>query len=222
MAATEKTYELPQEAPPVTSGALAAPFADLVPEFERLSGHKVVTILGSSQGGAPDSIPERLKRGEAAHVVLLGRESLDALVKGGAVKAGTERDIVASRMALSVRLGIPKPDISTLDGFKTAMLEAKSIAYSASVSGTYLSTEGFQKLGIADQVLPKAMRIVSERVGAVLTRNEADIGIQQISELIPFARPHSSSVRYRTESRRSLCFRRARRPMSRMRTFPRR
>ncbi len=172
----------------MTSGALAAPFTDLVPDFERKTGHTLVTILGSSQGGAADSIPERLKRNEPAHVVLLGRESLDDLVAKGFVAAGTEKDIVQSRMAMSVRPGIPKPDIGTLEAFKTAMLEAKSIVYSASVSGTYLSTVGFQQLGIADQVLPKAKRILSERIGAVLARGEADVGFQQISELLPFAK----------------------------------
>jgi polar amino acid transport system substrate-binding protein len=172
----------------MTSGALAAPFTDLVPIFEKETGHKLVTILGSSQGGAADSIPERLKRGETAHVILLGRESLDNLAKQGLVKAGTERDIVSSRMAMSVRLGIPKPDISTVDAFKKAMLEANSIVYSASVSGTYLSTQAFQQLGIADKVLPKSKRILSERIGAVLTRGEADVGFQQISELVPFAK----------------------------------
>jgi polar amino acid transport system substrate-binding protein len=172
----------------MTSGALAAPFADLVPLFEKATGHTLVTILGSSQGGAADSIPERLKRGESAHIVLLGRESLDALVRQGAVTTGTERDIVSSRMAMSVRLGIPKPDISNVEAFKKAMLEAKSIAYSASVSGTYLSTIAFQQLGIADQVLPKSKRILSERIGAVLTRGEVDVGFQQISELVPFAK----------------------------------
>jgi molybdate transport system substrate-binding protein len=172
----------------MTSGALAAPFQDLVKVFEQATGHTLVTILGSSQGGAADSIPERLKRGEQAHVVLLGRESLDNLVKQGFVRQGTERDIVNSRMAMSVRLGIPKPDISTVEAFKKAMLEAGSIAYSASVSGTYLSTVAFKELGIADQVLPKAKRIMSERVGAVLTRGEVDVGFQQISELIPFAK----------------------------------
>jgi polar amino acid transport system substrate-binding protein len=172
----------------MTSGALAAPFTDLVPVFEKATGHKLVTILGSSQGGAADSIPERLKRGETAHVIFLGRESLDNLARQGLVKAGTERDIVSSRMAMSVRLGIPKPDISTVEAFKKAMLEAQSIGYSASVSGTYLSTQAFQQLGIADQVLPKSKRILSERIGAVLTRGEIDVGFQQISELVPFAK----------------------------------
>lgn len=171
----------------MTSGALAAPFADLVAAFEARTGHKVVTILGSSQGGAADSIPSRLARGEVAHAVLLGRESLDDLTRRGLLSPDGARDVVNSRMGMAVRAGIPKPDISTLEAFRRALLEARSIAYSASVSGTYLSTEGFQRLGIADQVLPKARRIMSERIGAVLARGEADVGFQQISELLPFA-----------------------------------
>lgn len=176
-----------QEIRVLTSGALAAPMADLVPEVERDLGRTVVVLHGSSQGGAPDSIPERLKRGEKPHIVLLGRESLDALVKAKLVDAAGVQDIVRSRVGMSVRLGIAKPDISDVDKFTQTLLEARSIAYSASVSGTYLSTVVFQQLGVAEAVLPKAKRIVSERVGAVLARGEADIGFQQISELLPFA-----------------------------------
>ena len=171
----------------ITSGALAAPMAELAPHLQRDLGRPVVVIHGSSQGGAADSIPERLKRGETAHVVLLGREALDKLVAAKLVEAAGIRDIVVSRVGMSVRLGIPKPDISDIEKFKKVLLDAPSIAYSASVSGTYLSTVVFQKLGIADAVLPKAKRISSERVGAVLARGEADIGFQQISELLPFA-----------------------------------
>lgn len=172
----------------MTSGALAAPFTDLVPEFERASGHKLVVIRGASLGGAPDSIPERLARGEVAHVVLLGREALDGLAARGFLAAGSARDIVLSRIGMSIRLGLPKPDISTVEALKKVLLEAPSIAYSASVSGTYLSTVAFQRLGVADAVLPKAKRVVSEPVAAVLVRGEADIGFQQLSELIPFAK----------------------------------
>src|SRR4029077_8370033 len=79
-----------------------------------------------------------------------------------------------------------KPDISTIDGFKRTLLQAKSIAYSASVSGKYLTTELFQRLGITDQVLGKSRLIGGgERVGAVVARGEAEIGFQQMSELLP-------------------------------------
>ncbi len=87
---------------------------------------------------------------------------------------------------MAVRRGALKPDISSVDALRRTLLEAKSIAYSASVSGTYLSTELFQRLGIADRVLPKSRRVEGgERVGAVVARGEAEIGFQQISELLP-------------------------------------
>jgi molybdate transport system substrate-binding protein len=86
---------------------------------------------------------------------------------------------------MAVRAGAPKPDISTPDALKRTLLQAKSIAYSASVSGLYLSSELFQQLGIADQVLGKSRRLERERVGAVVARGEAEIGFQQVSELLP-------------------------------------
>ena len=86
---------------------------------------------------------------------------------------------------MAVRAGAPVPDIGTVDAFRRTLLQAKSIAYSASVSGEYLSTELFQSLGVADQVLPKSRRIERERVGAVVARGEAEIGFQQKSELLP-------------------------------------
>jgi molybdate transport system substrate-binding protein len=86
---------------------------------------------------------------------------------------------------MAVRAGSPKPDISSVDALKRTLLQAKSIAYSASVSGYYLTTELFQRLGIADQIMPKSRRIEGERVGAVVARGESEIGFQQISELLP-------------------------------------
>jgi molybdate transport system substrate-binding protein len=87
---------------------------------------------------------------------------------------------------MAVRAGARKPDISTVDALTRTLLQARSIAYSASVSGEYLSNELLQRLGIADQVLSKCRRIEGgERVGAVVARGEAEIGFQQISELLP-------------------------------------
>ena len=109
----------------------------------------------------------------------------DAFIKGGQVVAGSRVDVARSSIGMAVRAGAPVPDVSTEDAFTRALLQAKSIAYSASVSGVYLSTELFQRLGIAGDVLPKSRRIEGERVGAVVARGEAEIGFQQISELLP-------------------------------------
>lgn len=168
----------------LTSGAFTEPLKELVPEFERITGHKVIAGFGASMGGAADSIPARLDRGEPVDLVILARPALDGLAAKGQVAAGSAVDLVRSTIGMVVKSGAPRPDISTVDALRRTLLEAKSIAYSASASGTYLSTELFAKLGVADAVKDKAKRIVSERVGAVVARGEAEIGFQQVSELI--------------------------------------
>ncbi|MCZ6753652.1 MAG: substrate-binding domain-containing protein [Acidobacteria bacterium] len=169
----------------MTSGGFAAPYNELVPEYERATGNKIVTAYGASMGNAPDSIPMRLERGEPADVVILSAAALDELIQQGKVVPGSRVDLVRSKIGMAVRAGAPQPDISTVEALISTLLEAESIAYSASVSGTYLSTELFPRLGIADQIRDKSKKIQSERVGAVVARGDAEIGFQQISELLP-------------------------------------
>jgi len=169
----------------MTSGAFTAAYLELVPEFERATKNKVVTSFGGSMGNGPETIPNRLQRGEPADVVILASAALDDLIKQGKVVAGSRVDLVRSSIGIAVRAGAPKPDISTVAALKQALLNAKSIAYSASASGVYLSTEMFQRLGIANEVLPKSKNAQGERVGALVARGDAEIGFQQISELLP-------------------------------------
>lgn len=169
----------------MSSGGFTEAYKQLTPEFERSTAHKVVSSYGASMGGAPDSIPSRLGRDEPADVVILAAPALDALIATGKVRAGSRVDLVRSSIGMSVKAGSPKPDISTLEAFKNTLLTAQSIAYSASASGTYFSTDMLKKLGLAEQVLPKTKRIVSERVGTAVARGDAEIGLQQISELLP-------------------------------------
>jgi molybdate transport system substrate-binding protein len=167
------------------SGGFSTAYRDLVPQFERTTGHKVTTSAGASMGGAPDSIPVRLQRGEPADVLIMAASALDGLIKEGKAVAGSRVDLARARIGMVVRAGAPKPDISSLDALKRTLLAAKSIAFSASASGVYLSSEVFPRLGIADQIKDKTKRIESERVAAVVARGEAEIGFQQISELLP-------------------------------------
>ncbi|MBM3819984.1 MAG: ABC transporter substrate-binding protein [Acidimicrobiia bacterium] len=171
----------------MTSGAFTEAFLQLVPLFEKQTGHKVVTAFGASLGNAPDSIPMRLQRGEPADVVILAAAALDDLIAQGTVARGSRVDLVRSSIGVAVRAGAPKPDVGTVAALTKALLDAKSIAYSASASGVYVSTELFQRLGIAETVKSKSTRIESERVGAVIARGGAEIGFQQISELLPIA-----------------------------------
>ncbi len=187
----------------MTSGGFTAAYNVLVPEFERTTGHKVITAYGASMGNAPDAIPSRLARKERVDIVILAAPALEDLVRQGQVAAGSRVDLVRSFVGMSVRAGAPKPDISSADALKRTLLDAKSIAYSASASGVYISTELFQRLGIADQVMGKSRRILSERVGAVVARGEAELGFQQVSELLPvpgidFAGPLPAEVQLTT------------------------
>jgi molybdate transport system substrate-binding protein len=171
----------------MTSGGFTAAYNDLTPEFERASKHTVATAYGASQGGAPDSIPSRLQRGEPVDIVILAAPALDELIKQGKVVPGSRVDLVRSSIGMAVRAGAPKPDIATVEALKRTLLEAKSIAYSASASGTYLANDLLPRLGIWDQIKHKVKRIESERVGTVVARGDAEIGFQQVSELLPIA-----------------------------------
>jgi molybdate transport system substrate-binding protein len=167
----------------MTSGAFAAALDALAPGFEQASGDRVVTVTTSIGVGA-DAIPSRIARGDAVDVVILPEAGLDDLMARGLVAAGTKVALARSGIGMAVRAGARKPDIGSVEALRTTLLGARSVAYSASVSGEYLATELFPRLGIADQMKAKSLRIERERVGAVVARGEAEIGFQQISELL--------------------------------------
>lgn len=167
-----------------TSGGLAAAYDVLAPRFEEETGIRLVTSYGASTGGAPDSIPARLERGERFDVLIMSRAGLGALSERGRIRPGTRVDLASSSIGMAVREGAPIPDISTPEAFVETLLAAESIGYSASVSGTYVSEELFPGLGLAERLLPKSRRIVSERVAAVVARGELEIGFQQVSEIL--------------------------------------
>jgi molybdate transport system substrate-binding protein len=126
-----------------------------------------------------------LQRGEPVDVFVMVGEALEVLSNQGKVVAGSLTDLAHSSIGVAIRAGSPKPDIGSVDAFKRAMLNARSLAYSSSASGVYLSNELFPRLGIADQVKGKSRVIESEPVGAAVARGEAEIALQQISELLP-------------------------------------
>lgn len=174
-----------QEIKVMTSGAFTAAYLDLIPQLESLTKKKIVTAA-TSIGAGETSIPNRLKRGEAVDVVIVADTVLTQLIKDGLILAESYTPLARSAIGMAVRAGQPKPDISSVEALKRTLLAAQSIAYSASVSGEYLTTELLQRLGIADQVLGKCRRAAAgERVGAVIARGDAEIGFQQISELLP-------------------------------------
>jgi molybdate transport system substrate-binding protein len=169
----------------MTSGAFTAAYRALIPRLEQLTGKKLVTAA-TSIGTGENSIPNRLRRHESVDVVIVADTVLCGFIKDELIVADSYTPLARSAIGMAVREGAAKPDITTVDALISTLLRAHSIAYSASVSGEYLTKELLQRLGIADRVLPKCRRIEGgERVGAVIARGEAEIGFQQLSELLP-------------------------------------
>jgi molybdate transport system substrate-binding protein len=167
------------------SGGLSAAYNALVPEFEKATGHKVMTAYGPSMGTTVNAIPVRLERGEPADVLIMVGYALDDLAKNGKVIADSRVELVRSGIGIAVKSGSPHPDISSADSIKRALLSAKTIAYSDSASGVYVSTAMFAKLGIVEEMKDKARKIPATPVGEIVAKGNAEIGFQQISELKP-------------------------------------
>ena len=141
------------------SGGFSAAYRELIPKFEQANGNKIVTAYGPSMGTTINAIPIRLARGEPVDVIIMVGYALAELTKQGKVVSDSRVDLAQSKIAIAVRAGAPKPDIGSVSAFKTALIKAKSIAYSDSASGVYISTQMLQRLGIADQVKDKARMI---------------------------------------------------------------
>jgi molybdate transport system substrate-binding protein len=163
-------------------------YSELGPAFERAGGHRLVTTRGPSMGDSPEAIPARLGRGEIADVVILDAGSADELAMKGLVRADSKVELAQSLIGMVVRAGAAKPDIGSVEALRHTLLAAKSIAYSDSGSGTYLSTVLFPKLGVAGEIAGKVRKVrgppSGEPVAAVVARGEAEIGFQQVAELI--------------------------------------
>lgn len=166
----------------ITSGAQAAAIERLLPHYDE----PVELAYGSSLGAAHDSIPTRLANGERFDLYFLAEAGHRKYAAEGWL-APDFHPLVESHVGACVRVADPTPDISTADAFRAALLSAGSVAHAASASGVYLSTQVFPALGIAEEMKPIARTIYSERVGAVVARGEADLGFQQISEILPIA-----------------------------------
>src|SRR4051812_38702600 len=170
------------------SAGYFAVYSELGPAFERATGHRLVTSRGPSMGDSPEAIPARLARGEIADVVILDAEAADALGRRGLVRPDTKVELASAGIGVVVRAGAARPDIHSVEAFRRTLLAATSIAYSDSSSGTYLSTVLFAKLGVADQIAGRTRKVrgppSGEPVAAVVARGEAEIGFQQVSELM--------------------------------------
>ncbi|MCO7629627.1 substrate-binding domain-containing protein [Pseudomonas fluorescens] len=169
----------------MTSGGFTAAYKILGPKFAAATGNTLDTQLGPSMGKAPEAIPNRLARGEHADVVIMVGYALDDLIKQGKVDPASRVELADSRIGLVVREGAPKPDISSVESLNKTLLDAKSVAYSDSASGVYIEKELFSKLGVEDQLKPKAKMVPKVPVGSVVATGDYQLGFQQVSELLP-------------------------------------
>ena len=167
------------------SGGFSAAYEPLVADYEAKTHTHVITVHGASMGTTPNAIPNRLARGEPADVVILAGPALVDLVKAGRIASDSTVELARAKIGLAVKAGAPKPDISTLAGLKAALLAARSVVYSTSASGVYLTTTLFPQLGIAERLKKTGHARPNEPAGAVVARGDADLALQQISELKP-------------------------------------
>jgi len=159
--------------------AVKEAYVELISGFEKTSGHKVTTIWGGSE-----NIAKRVHDGEVVDIVFSTDSNIDKLISAGRLVAGSRADFAKSSVGVAVRSGLPKPDISSGEAVKSAVLSAKSVAYSSGASGFYLA-ELFKKMGIADQIKDKVKQPASgAQIGELVARGEADMGFQQVSELL--------------------------------------
>ena len=167
----------------LTGGAFKQVLLALVPEFEKQTGHKV--IIENDTVGA---LTKRIDGGEVFDLAVLTPRAVDDLIATGKFAAGSRQNLARVGVGVVVKDGTPKPDISSVDAFKTSLLAAKSVAYidpaAGGSSGIYVSGL-LDKLGIAAEVKPKAKLIHGGAVAEHIARGEAEVGIHQISEILP-------------------------------------
>jgi len=163
----------------LASNAIKEAALELFPQFEKASGNKVVVTWS----GTVD-IKKKIAAGEVFDLVIVASPELDTFAKDGKIAAGSKVDLVRSSIGVAVKAGAPKPDFKSGDDLKKTLLAAKSVGYSTGPSGVYLVSL-FEKMGIADQIKAKAkITTPGVPVASLIRSGEAEIGFQQVSELI--------------------------------------
>jgi molybdate transport system substrate-binding protein len=163
----------------LSSAAFREAYKELVPAFEKASEHKVTTTWA----GTAD-IMKRMQADETYDLVIMSAQGLEELIRLGKIVAGSRVDLAKSGVGIAVRAGAAKPDIGSSDALKRTLLAAKSIGYSTGPSGVYLIGL-FQRMGIAEAIKQKVKQVPpGVPVGTIIASGEAEIGFQQVSELI--------------------------------------
>lgn len=166
----------------ISTQAIEEAYKELVGRFEKATGHKVNTFFSGTL-----NVQKKLADGELYDMIIMAGPAIDEQIKLGKALAGSRVDLAKSGTGLAVRKGAPKPDISSVEALKKTLLTVKTIGYSTGPSGVYMLTV-FERLGIAEQVKPKLRQTPSGVfVGTLIADGDAEVGFQQIAELVHFA-----------------------------------
>jgi molybdate transport system substrate-binding protein len=154
---------------------------DLAAAFEKATRHKVKVAARIGP-----ELPKALNSNEPGDIVANFTNTFDGLIKQGKVVAGSPVEFSRAGIGLAVKKGAPKPDISTVEAYKQAMLKAKSIGYSKSGSGLIVE-QGLQKLGIFDEVRSKVRYLIGTPVAEFVAAGDVEVGMQQSNAIMPVA-----------------------------------
>jgi len=161
-----------------TARAIATVLAEVGPQFERATGHKL-TISSD----LPTAFVRRANAGEPFDILISGSSIIDEWIKDGKIISETRVDIARSGIGVEVRSGARKPEISTVDALKKALLEAKSIAYLRVGSGIHVAGM-LERLGIAEAIKSKVTRPESDIVSELVAKGEVELGIVVITQIL--------------------------------------
>ena len=163
----------------LSSIATREAYLELVPQFERASGHSVSTTWSGTT-----AIMQRMAAGERYDLVMISSSELEELTRQGKIVAGSRADLAKSGIGIAVRAGAPRPDVSSSAALKQALLAAKTVGYTSGPSGVYMASL-IERMGIAAEVKPKHRTVPSGgTVGTIVASGDAEIGFQQVSELV--------------------------------------
>ncbi|HEY7742721.1 MAG TPA: substrate-binding domain-containing protein [Burkholderiales bacterium] len=163
----------------LSSNSIRAAMGELVPQFERASGINISVTYDPAK-----VMLARIAKGETADLAITGSGAIDELVKQGKILPGSRRVLARCRVGVAVRAGMPRPDISTVESLKRALLAVKSVAYTQEgASGMHFSGV-IERMGIAQQIQAKAVRQPGGLIGELVAAGKAEMAIQQIPELL--------------------------------------
>ncbi len=164
----------------LSSIATREAYNELLPQFERQSGHRVTTTWAGTV-----EIMKRMAAGGDQHdLVIISATELEELVKQGKLIAGSQVDLAKSGIGAAVRAGAPKPDIGSMDALKRALLAAKTVGYTSGPSGVHMG-QLIERMGIAADIKPKFRSVPSGgTIGSIVASGDCEIGFQQVSELV--------------------------------------